>query len=147
MAFHSRLETLGKLRRSTEHQAELLLLEINQQISALENAIAAIKAAKRNLRDRPVHATKDFLAGSELHFDEYCVSALQAREQGLRNQLSAAICTRELRKQAFHQARQEREAVETLINHQRETYVKEESRRQQRRIDDMFLLQSRFQRR
>ena len=147
MPFHSHLETLRRLRRSTEHQQELLLLEVNQRIAALESAIAEIQTAKKNIRNQPIHATEDFIAGSELHFDESCISALSARHSELRHQLSAEHRDREIRQEAFYQARREREVVETLITHHREAYTREESRRQQRRIDDLFLLQIRFRKR
>jgi flagellar export protein FliJ len=146
MRFHSHLETLLRLRRSAEHQQELLLLEVNQRIAALESVITEIQAAKKEIRNRPVHAIQDSIAGSELHFDESCIDALAKREVQLKAQLTAEQRNRELRQQTFYQARREREAVETLITHQREAYTKEETRRQQRRVDDVFLMQSRVRR-
>ena len=147
MPFRSRLESLRKLRRSAEHQQELLLLEVNQRIATLEFAIGEIQMAKKSIRNRPAYATKTLIAGSELHFDESCIFALGTRERLLKIQLAKEMRNREVRQQTFYQARREREAVETLLNHQREVYAREEARRQQRGIDDLFLLQSRYHKR
>jgi flagellar export protein FliJ len=124
-----------------------LLLEANQRIAALDSAIAEIQTARKNIRNRPIYATQESIVGSELHFDESCISVLSDRHLQLRARLAGEQRNREIRQQTFYQARREREAVETLIAHQREAYTREENRRQQRGIDDMFLLQSRFRRR
>ncbi len=142
MAFHSPLETLRKLRYSEERQQELLLLQINQRVSALQLAIGDLKNTKREMRNRELLELEGRLYGAELHFDVLCLSALDVREKELDRKLVAELAARQTRMQAFRLARQRRETVETLVNHQREESQKREARKNQQIVDEMFVLRS-----
>ncbi len=145
MAFRSRLETLLKLRRSEERQQELLLLEANRIVSSLEEAIQCIEKRERSIRDQQLEELKDHLYGSQIHLDEASLVALRGHWRDLNTKLSAAVASRETRTRNFRLARRKREMVETLVSHQREEYLRQEVRNEQRNIDEVFLLRARFQ--
>lgn len=142
MALRSGLETLQKLRLSEERQQELLLLELNQRVSHIQREIVEIEIQLQQHRNQEQRKLAETLRASELHFDELCRATLVAQGRALATKLTAEIIQRDLQMQRLLQARQSREMVETLLRHRREADHREQLRREQQSVDEMFLLRA-----
>jgi len=140
MAFRFPLDTVLRVRQGMEHQQELLLREANQRLMSVEWQAEKLNSA---LMANSARALQQMLAGTsaaELHFDLLCRSTLLERRRSLEKDVAEARAARDTRAASFRQARQQREIVETLRQHSFRLYHQVESRRQQREIDDVFLL-------
>jgi flagellar biosynthesis chaperone FliJ len=144
MAPRSGLETLQKLRLSEERQQELLLQELNQRVSSLQQRISEIKLEVRERMDHEREKLAGILRASELHFDELCRSTLVAHGRALEAKLAAEVVQRDFRMRCLLQARQAREMVETLLRQRREADHREQLRREQQSVDEMFLLRAAY---
>ena len=144
MAPRSGLETLQKLRLSEERQQELLLQELNQRVSSLQQRISEIKLEVRERMDQERQKLAGILRASELHFDELCRSTLVAHGRALEAKLAAEVVQRDLRMRCLLHARQAREMVETLLRQRREADHREQLRREQQSVDEMFLLRAAY---
>ncbi len=144
MAPRSGLETLQKLRLSEERQQELLLQELNQRVGGLQERISEIEGRLRRHMNQEREKLAGILRASELHFDELCRSTLAAHGRILQAKLAAEVIQRNLQMRCLLQARQSREMVETLLRHQREANQREQLRREQQSVDEMFLLRAAY---
>jgi len=140
MPFHFPLEVVLRLRQSTEHQQELLLIEANLQVTRLDQQIRGLDKQSASSSSRRAHQLETGLKGAELHFELACVSALRARRRELERQLAEAEEVREARAREFREARRQRETMETLHNQQHELHRQHQERQDQRRLDEMLLL-------
>jgi flagellar biosynthesis chaperone FliJ len=144
MALRSGLETLQKLRLSEERQQELLLQELHQRVRSLQQRISEIKIQFKEHKNRQREKLAGILCASELHFDELCRSTLVAHGRALEAKLAAEVIQRDLQMRRLLQARQSREVAETLLRHQREADHREQLRREQQSVDEMFLLRAAY---
>ena len=140
MAFHFSLESVLRLRQSLEHQAELALQDANQRVSTVERQIEEVDARLRDDDRRERQRLASGLRAAELHFDGLCRDALLNQRSALQKELARVRHERDLRAASFRQVRQQRETVEALHRRQRERYELIAARRQQRELDDLFLL-------
>ena len=140
MAFRFPLEVLFRLRQSAEHQQELLLTQANQEVAQLNREIANIQAEIATRAWLQIGDLTSGLRGAELQFNALCIAALRDHHQEVQRQLIntqrlQASCAEE-----FRQARQQREAMGTLRNHELDAYRQQQQRSDQRKLDEMFLL-------
>jgi len=140
MAFRSSLDTLLRVRRGLERQQELLLQQANARVATLQQELVRIRSQIDADAVRELQHLQSGLTAAELHFDLLCRSALFLRRRQIEGELLQAEALREARGQSFRGARQQREILETLREQQLAAYRQESDRRDQRRIDDLFLL-------
>jgi flagellar export protein FliJ len=144
MPFRFPLDPLLRVRQGQERQRELLLQEANFRVSALRQQIEDTHRGIEAIRAcRQMQLTA---SASELHFDELCRSVLLDQARQLAKELAEAELLQQSRLADFQRARQRREVVETLRHQQAEIYHQEEARRQQRQLDELFLVQSWYRR-
>jgi flagellar export protein FliJ len=147
MAFRFSLAALLRFRQGLEHQQELLLQEANQSVMA---ARQRVEESVRLLIAMAAEEARKLCSGTtaaELQWDLLQRSLAAQRRQALEKQLATCQEARAQRLEAFQQARREREAVEALRRQQAEKYAQQQSWREQRRLDDLFLLRREFLRR
>jgi flagellar biosynthesis chaperone FliJ len=72
---------------------------------------------------------------------------LRAQRQRIETELKRLQTLRDQQQRVFHQARRERETIESLRDRQLMEYKRNTSRREQRRADDLFLLRQSYLRR
>jgi flagellar export protein FliJ len=147
MAFRFPLEVLLRVRQGLERQQELRLQEANHRIAALRRQIEDVvgEVDEIIIRRRPQLASG--ISGAELQFDVLCRSVLTTRRDVLEKQLIDAEAHRFSCYADFQQARRQREVMDTLRLHQLQDYNQQQARRDQRRLDDMFLLRRAYLRR
>lgn len=144
MPFRFPLQALLHFRQAMEHQQELRLRAANQQV-------ARVRHAREQLDDRirqTHHLASQYLAtgttGAELLFLETTEGFLHAQRQELEHELLRCQHLRDQQERIFRQARRERETFESLRNEQFRAYQRDQGRREQRRLDDLFLMRKTY---
>jgi len=140
MAFRFPLESVLRLRQNLEHQQELLLYQANQKVFTLTRQIEELDAGMAENARHQSARLQSGVSAAELQFDLLCHSVLQQWRHDLETKLSTAQSQRDVQAESFRQARQQREVIETLRHHQFQLYQHRETRQEQRRADDLFLL-------
>jgi flagellar export protein FliJ len=147
MAFRFSLAAVLLFRQKMEHQQEMLLLESNQRVHRVRTEIENADSAMNSIAQREAQQLTSSLSAAELQFDLLCRSVLLRRLQTLEKEMAQAEQMCAAQRAVFRQARQQRETLETLKTHQLELYLQQETRQEQRSLDDMFLLRRAFLRR
>jgi flagellar export protein FliJ len=140
MAFRFPLEVLLRLRKGLERQQELRLQEANQRVAMLRQQIDDVHSEMKNIEVGRRLEREPGISAAELQFDVLCASVLAARQLVLEKQLIEAEAYRRARSEDFQRAHQQREVMDVLRRHQFEEYQQQETRHDQRRLDDLFLL-------
>jgi flagellar export protein FliJ len=147
MPFRFPLQTLLRFRQSMERQQELRLQEANRQVAAVRLQIENVEQRKDGLAETERRELAAGVSAAQLHFHILVRSLLGRKRELLEHELAQCEEVRRQRHSEFRQAHQEREVVTALREDQLRTYAQTEARREQRRLDDMFLLRREFLRR
>jgi flagellar export protein FliJ len=147
MAFRFPLEVLLRVRQGLERQQELRLQEANHAVAILRQQIENAHNEAKNIVAQRRPQFESGISAAELQFDVLCRLALAERQQSLEKQLVAAEALRHTRSREFLEARRQREVIDTLRQHQLKEYEIQETRLDQRRLDDLFLLRRAYLRR
>jgi flagellar export protein FliJ len=140
MAFHFSLEAVLHLRQSLEHQQELRLRAANQQVAKAKHLIEQIDAHLKQARASQLHQLSAGTTSAELIFDFSCESALLERRHSMQRELQRLQSLRDEQQRLFQRARRARETFENLRDHQIREYEREAARREQRQLDELFLI-------
>ncbi|MFZ0287278.1 MAG: flagellar FliJ family protein [Terriglobales bacterium] len=139
MAFQFTLAAVLKYRRNLEHREYLALEKIHQEIVQVDLQIQQCEERRSEaLRRREAETTRGI---ASIHLqDAYERERNLERQrdelQGKRHELKVK---RQQCLKTYQLARQKREILEALRNRQLSAYVLEQSRHEQRQIDDLFL--------
>jgi flagellar export protein FliJ len=147
MAFRFPLEVLLRVRQGLERQEELRLHDANLRVAMLRQQIEDVDGEMENIEVRRKPQMESGISAAELQFDVLCCSVLAEQKHALEKQLVEAEAFRHFCSEAFREARRQREVMDTLRCHQLQDYTLRESRRDQRRLDDLFLLRRAYLRR
>jgi len=82
--------------------------------------------------------------GAELAFLQTTEGLLHAQRQEVEQELLRCQHVRDQQERVFRQARRERETFESLRDEQLRNYKREQSRREQRHLDDLFLMRKTY---
>ena len=144
MAFHFRFEAVLSLRRSQE-RGERLKLE------AIASEEAQIRARIQELADLVIESTRSFqqrlkagMAGSELQLESVRAQDAIRKRKLLRLRLDECEKRRATQALLYYQARRNRETLEELRLRQLQDYRQAEAKREQRELDDLFLIRRDF---
>ena len=147
MAFHFSLDSLLRLRRSVEHQHEIALADAIRNVAQQQQKIAQLEDSLRQMMEQE---EKQLASGAHAIGLQ---TALYIRSRGVENLRELHNDLMHLKKiesacrAALLRARQEREILETLRERQLSQYHQDEARREQRRVDDLFLLRREYRQR
>jgi flagellar export protein FliJ len=147
MAFHFQLQAVLHFRESIEHQQELRLRAANQRVGRVRHLIEQVEQRRQELHSLQ---SRDLGAGTtaaELRFGLQCEAELQRQRRELEQQLAAAQQARQQQREIFQQAKRARETLESVRDRQLHLYQKDAARREQRSLDDLFLLRREYLRR
>ena len=147
MAFHFPLQAVYHFRKSLEHQQELRLLAANQQVAKVHHLLEQTEAGIQELQVRHTRELGNGMTAAEMRFMFEASSVLAARRKDLERELTRLKNLRDQQQRVFQQARREREIFESLRDQQFRLYVRNQSRREQRQLDDSFLLRQFYMRR
>jgi flagellar export protein FliJ len=147
MAFHFPLHAVLHLRQSIEHQQELRLRAASQLVVRVQRLIEQMDGRRQELHTTQTKKLSSGMTAAELQFELLCETELLRRQRELEQQLTRLQQLREQQRALFHQVRRARETLEAVREQQLRLYQKEAARRQQRSLDDLFLLRREYLRR
>ncbi len=140
MPFRFALDSVLHFRKSIEHQQELRLRSCNQHVARVRRLL---EQTDHHLYQLRVDSGQRLAAGgnsSQLHFDISCEAAMRGHRDELERKLSHLQRLRDQQQRIFQQARRERETIESLRHRQLHEYERDQTRREQRQLDDLHLL-------
>jgi flagellar export protein FliJ len=140
MSFRFPLQAVFKLRQSLEHQQELRLRACNQQVAQMQAGIERVEGRREELRETQDRELSAGMTAAELRFSLECEAELVRYKSELEQQLIRMQQIRDQQRELFQQARMARETLEAVRDRQLHAYRQETSRREQRNLDEMFLL-------
>lgn len=140
MAFHFPLHSLLRMWQSRERQER-------RKLEALAARLAALRVEMHRVEKNSRASRRDFgtwlgagVAAAELHFAGRCEDNRNAFLKWLRDQLKATSSEHQAQ-MAVHQAVERQcKIFQNLRQHQLEAFRLEETRREQKRLDEIFLL-------
>jgi flagellar export protein FliJ len=140
MAFRYPLQSILRLRRSLERQAEQRLFVLAGQVAALRTDLEELnrRELEQKLADLDEMASGSF--GSALQFVELRHVAVSEKRKGIQMRLEAAERQRLEQLGVYRETRQKREIFERMRERQEYDYDLDVSRREQQRTDETFLL-------
>lgn len=144
MPFRFPLQALLHFRQSLEHQQELRLRAANQQVAHVRHALEQLDGRIRQTQIQSSQYLASGTTGAELSFLQTAEGALHAQRQELEGELLRRRHLRDQQERIFLQARRERETFESLRNQQFRAYQLDQARREQRRLDDLFLMRKTY---
>jgi flagellar export protein FliJ len=147
MPFHFPLQAVLHLRESIEHQQELRLRAANQQVGRVRHLIEQMDARRQELRDMQMQELSAGITSAELQFELLREAELLLHRRELEQQLVRLQQLRDQPRQVFYQARRARETLQAVRDQQLRIYQKDASRREQRNLDDLFLMRREYLRR
>ena len=147
MAFHFPLQAVFHFRQSVEHQQELRLRAANQQVARIRHLVDQIEERIRLVHIRQSQELGIGTTSAELRFTLGLEALLHQQRQEAERELVRWQNLRDQQQRIFQQARRERETFESLRNHQLRDYERNAARREQRQLDDLFLLRQAYLRR
>jgi len=144
MAFHFPLQVVLHFRESVEHQEELRLRAANQRAARVRRLLEQAEQATLELKSAQAKELGAGTTAAELRFAMQCEDELQRHCRDLRQQLEALQQACERQREVFRQAKRARETLESVRQQQLQLYHKEAARREQRRVDDLFLMRREY---
>jgi flagellar export protein FliJ len=144
MPFRFPLQVLLHYRQSLEHQQELRLRAANQQVARVRHALEQLDGRIRQTQTVCSQYLAGGTTGAELSFLQTTEGLLHAQRQGLEHELIRFEHARDQQERVFRQARRERETFESLRDEQFHDYERAQARREQRRLDDLFLMRKTY---
>ncbi|MFZ0774269.1 MAG: flagellar export protein FliJ [Candidatus Sulfotelmatobacter sp.] len=147
MPFHFSLQAILHFRQSLEHQQELRLRAANQQVARVQHGIEQMDARRLDLDAARTRQLGAGITAAELRFGLQCEAALLRQRRELELQLVRLLQARDQQREIFQQARRARETLDGVRDRQLRSYEQEAARREQRNLDDLFLLRREYLRR
>jgi flagellar export protein FliJ len=147
MAFHFPLQAVFHYRQSVEHQQELRLRAANQQVARVRRLLDQIDARLADLRANQFQHLQAGVTSAELRFGLLSETSLAAQREQVVAEVARLQKLRDQQQRIFQHARREREILDSLRERQLHEYNVSASRRQQRQMDDLFLLRRAYSQR
>jgi flagellar export protein FliJ len=147
MPFRFPLEAVLHFRKSIEHQQELRLRAANQQVGRIRHLIEQIDYGISQLHAGRIREMDLGTTAAELRFTLQKESDLRQHRVSLDRELARLETLRDQQQIIFRQARQERETFDSVRDQQLREYELDRTRREQREMDDLFLMRQAYRRR
>jgi len=139
MAFLFPLESVRRLRRSLEKQEEQRLLAIAANLVKARAALERLDAERGEARRMALRAMESGASGALLNFELVCEAAYSAARQKIVQQIVDLERLRHAQIGIYRRARQQREILDNLREQRLAEYTLEAARREQQRMDELFL--------
>lgn len=144
MAFHFSLDSLLRLRRSIEHQQEILLANASHNVAQQQQKVLQLEESLRQMMEQEVKQLGVGAHAIELQTTLYIRSRALEKLGELQNELVQLKKIESVCRANLLRARQARGILETLRERRLRQYQQEEARQEQRRMDDLFLLRREY---
>jgi flagellar export protein FliJ len=147
MPFTFPLQAVLHLRQSLEHQQELRLRAANQQVARVRHLLEQMDLHRERLQLLQGNELTAGTTAAEIRFGLVCDGEILRHRRELEQQLLRLQQLRDQQREIFQQARRARETLEGIRDRQLLLYRKQAARREQRNMDDLFLLRRDYLRR
>ena len=147
MPFRFPLEAVFHFRQSLEHQQELRLRAANQQVLRVRHLIEQLDHRIEEAHAAQLQQLEAGTTAAELRFGILGQAAFDQQRGQLESELTHLQHLRDEQQKLFEHQRRQRETLEGLRDGQLRLYEREAARREQRNLDDLFLLQRSHSRR
>ncbi len=142
MGFHFSLEGLLRLRAALEQVEERALSRLRVEERLLEQEIEQMAALRmRQTSQRVAAVPGGSLTGADLQFAGFLEARLALEEEKMQQRLREKREETQRQVNVFSAVRRRREAIEALRDRERAAYREAEQQREQRGLDELFLLQ------
>lgn len=139
MAFRFPLAAVLRLREINEEREERLLTQILAQVTQTREALASLDRQMVEAAARRESELLQCIPAAQLH-SAYGMSALlKERRQFTAEQLAQFEQLRDKQIKTYQAAHQARELLSTMRQKQRDSFIAEQARHQQKALDDMFI--------
>ncbi len=139
MAFRFSLAAVLRLREIHEQREERLLAQILAQVAQARETLASLDV---QIAEAAVRRETDLLQrtpAAELHAAYGMSALLKERRQFTADQLAQFEQLRDKQIKTYQAAHQAREVLSTMREKQRDSFLAEQARHQQKALDDMFI--------
>ncbi len=147
MPFRFPLEAVFHFRQSLERQQELRLRAANQQVLRVRHLIEQLDRRIEEVRNTQLQQLQAGTTAAELRFSMLGQAAFAQQRGELERELAHLQHLRDEQQKLFEHQRRQRETLEGLRDGQLRSYKREAARREQRNLDDLYLLQRSHSRR
>ncbi|HXJ85918.1 MAG TPA: flagellar export protein FliJ [Candidatus Binatia bacterium] len=147
MPFRFPLQAVLHLRQSIEHQQDLRLHAANQQVAGVRQLVHRLDGSLKDLRHESSQELESGTNAASMRFALELESNLVARRRELEDELLRVTQIRDHQRKAVEQVRREREKFEILYQRDLREYEIQQSRREQKFLDELFLSQQAFHKR
>lgn len=147
MSFHFPLQAILHFRQSVERQQELRLRAANQLVARARQGIERVDERRQSMHAERSRDLEAGVTAAELRFGLKCEAELVGQRREIELQLVHLEQLRDQQREIFQQARRVRETLENLREQLFSLYKQAALRREQRNLDDLFLLRRRYLRR
>src|ERR1700690_1463099 len=140
MAFRFSLETVLRLRASFERLEHLRLLSLTAIIVRLRQEIATFDAQSSRFEREQRQRLTDGTPAGDLQFEATRKKTRSLQKQSFEAHLAELTRRHQKQQLAYQAARQKREILENLRLRKWSEYRREQARREQQQMDELFLL-------
>jgi len=147
MPFRFPLQSLLRFRRSVERHEQTQLEIANQRVADMRGKIERLEQSRDLRNESQRHGLNEGITGAELQFDLLCDGALASYRRDLEKELGQLEKLRDQQYEILRRARLQREILESVRDGQLREYRAQKIRRDQRSLDDLFLMRREFLRR
>jgi flagellar export protein FliJ len=140
MAFRFSLAAVLKYRKSLEQREYIALGRVHQEIAQVDLQLQQCEAWRSEAMRRRETETVSGIVSVHLQDAYEREHSLESQRDDLQVKRQELNVKRLLCLKAYELARQKREILEELHSQQLQAYILDQSRREQRRVDDMFLV-------
>jgi len=140
MAFRFSLQPVLRLHASYERMERMRLLAISAAVVRLRQEISALEHENLKTRQSTQSKLAAGVVAGELHFELLAASIRLERKRVLKLQLADLEKKQEVQRKAYAAAQQKLDILQNLRDGQLSEYRIEESRREQKQADELFLL-------
>ncbi|MGD0734512.1 MAG: flagellar export protein FliJ [Terracidiphilus sp.] len=138
MAFRFSLAAVLMVRENGKKRAEQDLRTIQLEIDQVAQQIENLNTYTANTHKARESAMQQPIPGGELHSFEHRVKAIAEARKGLLDRLQILELERERRMNIYHAAHRDLETIVEMLDEQRTAYDQEQSRNEQKQLDDIF---------
>jgi flagellar export protein FliJ len=138
MAFRFSLAAVLLVRENAKRRAEQDLRTVQVEIDRIASQIEILNTYSANTHKARESAMQEPIPGGELHTFEHRVKTIAEARKGLLDRLRVLETERERRMKIYHAAHRDLETIIEMQNEQRAAYEQEQSRNEQKQLDDIF---------
>lgn len=140
MPFHFSLAAALKFRENMEQREYVALEKIQYEISETEALLLEVQQLREAAMQRTESELAQGIPALQLQDDRQQEAAIEQKRQALLARLRELKSQKLQRLKAYQLARQKREVLDELRGRQRGMYDREQAKRQQTLLDELFLV-------